>query len=122
MVWWRFRIFWKAFFAYLLVSIFTLLWTLLLIIPGIIAAYSFSLTFFILAEDLSVKPLDAIRRIKEMMRGQKWKLAWLQGRFIGWYVLALLKCGIGMLWVVPYYRTSLAHFYDDVKSMPSLPA
>ena len=58
--------------AYLLQSIFILLWLILLIIPGIIAAYSYSFTFFIIAEDDSIGPLEAISKSKEMMRGNKW--------------------------------------------------
>jgi len=114
-----FLIFWKAFLAYFFVALFTLLWMLLLIIPGIIAAYSYSMTFFILADDPSVRPFDAIRRSKEMMRGHKWKLFFLQLRFIGWFLLTLLTCGLGILWLSPYYSAALAHFYDDVRPRES---
>ena len=111
-----FRYFGKALLACFLRTLFILLWALLLVIPGIIAAYSYSLTFFILADDPSVTPLEAIKRSKAMMRGKKWKLFCLQFRFLGWYLLTLLTCGIGMLWLAPYYQISLAHFYDDVRS------
>jgi len=110
-----FNIFWKALLTYFLMILFILLWTLLLIIPGIMAGYSYSMTFFILADDPSVSPLDALQRSKEMMKGRRGKLFFLQLRFIGWFLLALLTCGISSFWVAPYYQTALAHFYDDVR-------
>ncbi len=101
--------------AYLLATIFVMLWMLLLIIPGIIAAYAYAMTFFIIADDPTVGSLEAITRSKLMMRGRKWKLFCLGLRFIGWILLGVLTLGIGMLWVWPYLNTSLAHFYDDVR-------
>ena len=95
--------------------IFILLWTLLLIIPGIIATYSYAMTFFIIADDPQAGALEAIGRSKEMMRGHRWKLFCLFLRFIGWSLLCLLTFGIGFLWLTPYMQTSLAHFYDDVR-------
>lgn len=101
--------------AYLLMTIFTLLWMLLLIIPGIIAAYRYSMTFYILADHPELGPLEAIQRSKEMMRGNKWKLFCLGWRFLGWALLCVLTCYIGLIWLAPYVQTSLAEFYDDLK-------
>jgi len=117
-----FNFFGKSLATYLLMMLFIILWALLLIVPGIIAAYSYAMTFFILADDPSIKPLEAIRLSKKMMKGNKWKLACLQGRFIGWYLLAILTCGIGLLWVAPYFQTSYANFYEDVKDRAPLPS
>lgn len=100
--------------AYLLMLLFVFLWLLLLIIPGIIAAYAYSQTFYIIAEDPAVGPLQAIRKSKEMMSGNKWKLFCLNLRFIGWALLCLLTFGIGFLWLAPYMLISFAKFYDDV--------
>lgn len=101
--------------AYLLMNLFIFLWSLLLIIPGIIAAYSYAMTFFIIADDPSVTAPDAITRSKEMMQGNKWKLFCLFWRFFGWTLLCILTFGIGLLWLGPYMQASMAHFYDDVK-------
>jgi len=101
--------------AYLLMTLFILLWSLLFLIPGIIASYAYSMTFFIIADDPSVKVTDAITRSKEMMRGNKWKLFCLYCRFIGWALLCLLTFGIGYLWLAPYMQTAATHFYEDVK-------
>ncbi|MGQ9661749.1 MAG: DUF975 family protein [Kiritimatiellia bacterium] len=111
-----FKSFGTAFVANLLMGLFILLWSLLLIVPGIIAVYAYAMTFFIIADDPSVKPLAAIRRSNEMMRGNKWKLFCLLWRFFGWLILCILTLGIGFLWLVPYVQTTMAHFYDNVKS------
>lgn len=102
--------------AYLLVALFTLLWTLLLIVPGIIAAISYSMTFFILADEDSIGAMEAIDRSKKMMDGYKWKYFCLCFRFLGWALLCILTLGIGFLWLAPYIQVSMAKFYDDVKA------
>jgi len=107
--------------AYLLMVLFILLWMLLLIIPGIIAAISYSMTFYILADDNSIGAMDAIDKSKKMMDGYKWKYFCLGLRFLGWALLCILTLGIGFLWLMPYMQVSMAKFYDDVKtnSMPT---
>lgn len=110
-----FKYFGNAFLALFLVTLFTLLWMLLLIIPGIIASFRYALTFFILADNPALSPLEAINQSKALMAGNKWKLFCLGCRFIGWILLAILTCGIGLLWVLPYLQTSMARFYDDVR-------
>jgi uncharacterized membrane protein len=101
--------------AYLLIAIFVILWMLLLIVPGIFAALSYSMTYFIIADNNSIGSLDAITKSKEMMRGNKWKLFCLGFRFFGWGLLSILTFGIGFLWLYPYMMVSFAQFYDDIK-------
>jgi uncharacterized membrane protein len=101
--------------TYLLLLIFVVLWSLLLIIPGIIAAISYSMTYYIIAENDSIGPLEAITKSKEMMRGNKWKFFCLGFRFVGWALLCILTIGIGFLWLFPYMIVSFAQFYDDLK-------
>jgi len=100
--------------AYLLIAIFTVLWMLLLIIPGIIAAISYAMTFYIIADDPSIQVMDAIDKSKKMMYGYKWKFFCLNLRFLGWAILCLLTFGIGFLWLIPYMEISFAKFYDDI--------
>jgi uncharacterized membrane protein len=101
--------------AHLLTTIFVVLWTLLLIIPGIIAALSYSMTYYIIAESDSIGPLEAITKSKEMMRGNKWKFFRLGLRFLGWGLLCILTLGIGFLWLFPYMIVSYTQFYDDIR-------
>jgi len=100
--------------VYLLSALFILLWALLLIIPGIIAGLSYSMIYFIIAEDDSIGPMEALRKSKKMMYGYKWKLFCMYMRFLGWALLCILTLGIGFLWLMPYMGLSHAKFYDDL--------
>ena len=100
----------------LLMYILIVLWTLLFIIPGIIKTYSYAMTPYILHENPELSASEAIHRSRMMMRGHKFDLFYLYLSFIGWFLLCLLTAGIGFLWLAPYVDTSLAAFYEDVKS------
>ena len=115
-----FKKFGVALAAYLLQAIFVFLWSLLLIIPGIIASLSYAMTYYIIAEDDSIGPLEAIKKSKEIMSGNKWKLFCLGCRFIGWVILCIPTLGIGLLWVFPYTMISYAKFYDDLVKQKAL--
>jgi uncharacterized membrane protein len=106
---------WKsAILASFLVNLFTSLWMLLCIIPGIVAAYKYAMVPFILAEDPDIAPREAIRKSTEMMRGHKWQLFCLSLSFIGWSILCAFTCGIGFLWLNPYINATMANFYREV--------
>lgn len=98
-----------------LISIYTCLWTLLLIIPGIIRAYSYSMAFYIMAENPGLSAGDAIKESMRIMNGHKMELFFLQLSFLGWEILACLTCGIGFLWLVPYINKTTANFYQAIK-------
>lgn len=110
-----FEDFMRSFVAGLLVSIYTLLWMLLLIVPGIIAGLSYSLTFFIISDNPNIGPNEAIGKSKEMMRGHKMELFLLQLSFIGWFLLGLVTFSIGFLWIGSYYYAAMAVFYQEVR-------
>ena len=110
-----FKRFGVSLIAYFMIILFILLWSLLLIIPGIIAALSYSMTFFIIADNNSIEASEAIGLSKKMMMGNKWKLFRLGIAFIGWELLGMLTLGIGFLWILPYFQVSLAKFYEDIK-------
>jgi uncharacterized membrane protein len=103
-----------TFLLYLLMAIFTILWTLLFIIPGIIAAFRYSQAYYILRDNPEISALEAISRSKALMVGHKWRLFVLGLTFIGWYLLTCCTLGIGILWLTPYYYTAYAHFYNDL--------
>jgi len=111
----QFGNFWAAFKVTFLVSLFTFLWSLLLIIPGIIKAFSYSQAMYILAEDPEMGALEAISRSKEMMKGYKLDLFGLNLSFIGWILLGILTLGIGFIWIIPYMSAAQANFYDQIK-------
>lgn len=101
---------------YLLSALFIILWALLLIIPGIIAALSYSMAFYIMYDHPEIKAMEAIDLSKKMMSGQKGKLFLLYLSFFGWGVLCILTLGIGFLWLIPYVQTTMANFYEDLKN------
>lgn len=98
----------------LLRGVYVFLWSLLLIVPGIIANYRYRLTDFLLAEDPTLAPDEAITRSKELMQGRKWDLFCLDISFIGWEILCLFTFGIGYLWLHPYKQASYAAFYRSL--------
>ena len=100
----------------LLMYVYTFLWTLLFVIPGIIKGYAYAMTPFILKDNPNMKNNEAIELSMAMMDGHKWDLFCLQLSFIGWAFLCVLTFGIGYLWLVPYMQTSTAAFYEDVKA------
>jgi uncharacterized membrane protein len=115
-----FKSFLDSFIAYLVALVFILLWSLLLIVPGIIAAISYSMMFLIMAENPGMDGLASIRKSKEMMDGYKWKYFYLMCRFIGWFLLCVITCGIAGIWVGPYWVTSKVLFYEDIKKEKAL--
>jgi len=102
--------------AYWLTILFVLLWSLLFVIPGIVAAFSYAMVFFIIADDSSIGVSEALKKSKVMMKGYKWKYFCLSWRFFGWAILSVLSCGIGFLWLFPYMQISFAKFYEDLKA------
>lgn len=103
-----------ALLVYLLTLIFTILWSLLLIIPGIMAAYSYSMAFYILRENPELSPLEVIRESKALMKGHRMDLFLLHLSFIGWGLLSILSLGIGGLWLMPYVGAATTAFYLDL--------
>jgi uncharacterized membrane protein len=101
--------------AYILSTIFILLWSLLLIIPGIIAGLGYSMIFYIFADNPDISISDALKQSKKMMYGYKWKLFLLQLSFIGWALLCILTFGIGFLWLGPYMQAATTQFYLELK-------
>ena len=98
----QFHRFGDGFLLNLLTSIFIFLWSLLLVIPGIVAAFSYSMAPYILYENPGMRPNDARKASKELMRGNKWRLFCLELSFFGWALLSALTLGIGTFWLRPY--------------------
>ena len=101
----------------LLMSVYTFLWMLLLIVPGFIKAYSYAMTPYILKDRPDLKYNGAIEESMRMMRGNKMKLFLLALSFIGWALLCILTLGIGLLWLEPYTVSARAAFYEELKRL-----
>lgn len=111
-----FKDFGRVWGTLILVAIYTILWTCLLIIPGIVKSYSYALTPFILKDEPELKYNAAIEKSMRMMDGYKMKLFLLDLSFIGWMILSVLTLGIGLLFLQPYMNTARAAFYEDLKA------
>ena len=110
----RFDIFLKAMGLNLFMALFIWLWSLLFIVPGIIATYRYRLAPYLMAENPGLGIREAVNMSKELMAGHKWRLFCLELSFIGWGILSALTCGIGDLWLQPYISAATAAFYVDL--------
>lgn len=106
---------WKtAIISRVLQFLYMLFWTFLFVIPGIIAAFNYSMTSFILAEHPEMTANEAISRSKEMMYGNRWRLFCLEFSFIGWGILCAFTLGIGQFWLIPYKKAAVTAFYREI--------
>ncbi len=101
-------------------AVFTLLWSLLFIIPGIVAAYSYSMAPYILADKPELTGGEAIAESKRVMKGRKMKLFLLDLSYTGWILLGILTLGILLIWVIPRMDAARAAFFEDLRK--DLPA
>jgi uncharacterized membrane protein len=100
----------------LLTALYTFLWSLLLIVPGIVKSYSYAMTPYLLHDHPELGAEALICKSMEMMKGHKMKLFLLDLSFIGWGLLCILTLGIGLLWLSPYMYSARAAFYEDVRT------
>lgn len=101
---------------YLLMSIFLALWSLLLVVPGIIKYYAYSMAPFLQQDSEDKNWKVNLDKSIEMMNGYKMKLFLLDLSFIGWYILGALCLGIGTLFVIPYHQMARANFYEALRA------
>lgn len=104
-----------------LIELFVFLWSLLLIIPGIVMAYAYSMAMYIKVDHPEYDWRQCIKGSKEMMKGHKWKLFVLDLSFIGWFIVCLFTFGIGFLWLQPYMFAAKTQFYESIKPAEALP-
>jgi len=110
-----FKKFLPSFLLMFFYSLFVFLWSLLLIVPGIIKSFGYAMAIYILYDNPGIKPLEAIKKSQIMMKGYKGKLCLLYLSFVGWALLGLLTLGIGWLWLYPYVGLSMGNFYENLK-------
>ena len=111
-----FGFFFKIILLSIVQYIFIALWSLLLVFPGIIAAYRYRMAIYLLVDDPSRGVMECLRLSGEMMKGHKWELFVLDLSFIGWGFLAMLPV-IGyavQVWTVPYMSMTKALYYENL--------
>ncbi len=97
-------------------DLYTVLWSLLFIIPGIIKAYEYKMIPYLLSENPDMPMEEVFAESKRLMTGNKWKAFVLDLSFILWDIASALTCGIaGLFWVAPYKASTQAALYEAVK-------
>ena len=96
-------------------SLFIALWSILLVVPGIIKSYSYAMAYYLKVDHPEMNWKDCITESRNLMQGHKWELFVLDLSFIGWYIVGALCLGVGTLWVSPYHNSARALFYESIK-------
>lgn len=101
----------RSFVGYLRYIVFSFLWSLLLVIPGIVKSIAYSQMFYLMVEDEDLDPADAQRQSMALMEGHKGEFFMLALSFIPWILLGVLTLGIAFIWISPYMSTTFAEFH-----------
>jgi uncharacterized membrane protein len=112
------NLFGRALWLDIITQFFIFLWSLLLIVPGIIKSLAYAMGFFVLAENPELTARQALGESKRLMKGNKMRLFILMLSFIPWFLLVGITFGIAMIYVAPYFSSTLANFYNSVKETP----
>lgn len=115
-----FQVFGKSFLAYLFYSIFILVGIILFIIPGIVVALGFSMTFYVMVDRPELSFSECLRESWNLTSGYRLKCLGLILRFLPWYLLGLLCLGVGVLVVIPWQYVTFARFYERLKQEKTL--
>ena len=105
----------KAVWLSIITWVYTFLWSLLFIIPGIIKTFSYSMAPFILADNSNLTASEALSESIRIMDGHKFDLFVLQLSFFWWYLLGAITFGIAYIYVVPYFEATMTNFYNEIK-------
>ena len=107
--------------ATLLSTLRIFLWSLLFVIPGIVAGYNYAMVSYIQADNPLLPARNVLAYSKALMYGNRWRLFCLKMSFFGWTLLCVLSFGIGFLWLAPYQSAAMAAFYRDISSTRKAP-
>ena len=104
----------ESFIAVFMKALFVFLWSLLLVIPGIIKGLSYAMVEYIMVREPDIKGMDALKKSQDMMNGDKMELFTLCLSFIGWIILGAITCGIGFFYVIPYMTAAQTEFFNSI--------
>ena len=101
-------------------TLFITLWSLLFYFPGIIAAYRYRMSLYLLLDHPEMGVMECLRTSKQMMKGHKWECFVLDLSFIGWWLLAAIPyVGYAVsIWVTPYINTTYVLYYMALAGKP----
>ena len=107
----------KVILLYIVQYIFIFLWSLLFIVPGIIAGYRYRFALYNLCENPKIGVMEALNMSKAQTWGHKWELFVLDLSFIGWNLLCGLTLGILSIWITPYIQQTDIGYFEAIKQM-----
>ena len=111
---------WKMFWLNMVVAMYVQLWALLLIVPGIVKAFSYAMAPYVFADHPDWTANECITESRRLMDGNKWRFFCLAISFFGWWLLALaanyIAQGFATNFLLPYCNTAFAAFYEDLKA------
>lgn len=110
------RYYWRHVVGYFFMTLMISLYSLLLIVPGIILSFAYFPVPFLLRDKPELSVVETLALSRKMMKGHKMQVFKLQLSFIGWVLLSILTMGIGMVWLMPYMVTAMAAFYQDIRN------
>jgi uncharacterized membrane protein len=102
--------------GYIRYEVFVLLWSLLLIVPGVVKSYAYAQMFYLLADNPKLDPGEAQKKSIAMMNGHKGEMFLLHLSFIPWFLLVGITCGLAMIYVGPYFEATMAKYYNYLKT------
>lgn len=102
---------------YFFTGLFTFLWSLLLIVPGIIKAYSWALVFYIKKDNPKLSWQKTMETSAKWMKGHKFEFFRLQLSFFGWWIASIFTCGLVGIWLIQYENVTYALYYDYIKEL-----
>lgn len=109
------KIFFKQVGVVVLNTILCALWTILLVVPGIIKGLAYSMYPYVLRDEPDLSVWQTLKKSEAIMKGYKGKLFLMYLSFVGWFILGAFTFGILYIWLTPYIMTSTVKFYDDVR-------
>lgn len=109
------KIFFKQVGVVVLNTILCALWTILLVVPGIIKGLAYSMYPYVLRDEPDLSVWQTLKKSEAIMKGYKGKLFLMYLSFVGWFILGAFTFGILYIWLTPYVMTSTVKFYDDVR-------
>lgn len=101
----------------LVIAVKTFLWTLLLVVPGIVKSYSYSMSYYVKCDHPEYTYRECIAESQRIMMGNKGRLFWLDLSYIGWGIVGALCLGVGTLWVQTWVDQAHAEFYESLREV-----
>jgi hypothetical protein len=108
--------YWNLFKGRFYANLRIFLYSLLLIVPGVVKYYQYVFVPYLLAENPNLTPARTAELSAQMTDGEKWNIFLLDLSFIGWRILGALLFGIGNIFVEPYYRATMAELYAAMRA------